>query len=46
MSDPSSVSTGSLAPEFNLPAGNGTEIRLADFRNNKNVVLFFIREYY
>jgi peroxiredoxin len=35
---------GSLAPDFRLPATNGQEIALSDFRGVTNVVLFFIRE--
>jgi len=46
MNDESSVTVGLLAPEFSLPSGNGTEISLGNFRSKKNVVLFFIREYY
>jgi len=45
MNEPSGVTMASLAPEFSLPAGNGNEIRLTDFRSQKNVVLFFIREF-
>lgn len=46
MSDTTSVTNGSLAPDFTLSSGNGTEIRLTDFRARNHVVLFFIREYY
>ncbi len=35
---------GSIAPDFRLPATNGQDIALSDFRNKTNVVLFFIRE--
>lgn len=35
---------GSLAPNFKLQATNGQDISLTDFRDKKNVVLFFIRE--
>jgi peroxiredoxin len=35
---------GSLAPDFRLPATNGQDIALSDFRGVTNVVLFFIRE--
>ncbi len=45
MSDPQGVTVASLAPEFSLPSSDGTEIRLADYRSKKNVVLFFIREF-
>ena len=46
MNDSEAVSLGSQAPDFTLPSGDGREIHLADFRSRKNVVLFFIREYY
>ncbi len=36
---------GSRAPDFRLPATNGSEIALSDFRGKKNVVLFFVREF-
>ncbi len=36
---------GSHAPDFHLPATNGREIGLSDFRNKSNVVLFFVREF-
>jgi peroxiredoxin len=35
---------GSLAPDFKLPATNGQEIALTDFRGKSNVIVFFIRE--
>jgi peroxiredoxin len=35
---------GSPAPDFKLPATNGREIALTDFRGKKNVIVFFIRE--
>ncbi|MCC7117898.1 MAG: redoxin domain-containing protein [Anaerolineales bacterium] len=37
---------GSLAPDFSLPASNGQEITLTNFRGKSNVVVFFIRETY
>jgi len=37
---------GSIAPDFKLMATNGQEVTLSDFRDKKNVVLFFIRETY
>lgn len=36
---------GSVAPDFKLIASNDQEIRLSDFRGEKNVVLFFVREF-
>lgn len=35
---------GSLAPDFKLRATNGQEVSLSDFRGQKNVIVFFIRE--
>lgn len=37
------VSLQAKAPEFNLPAFDGTEIQLASYRNKKNVLLVFNR---
>ena len=45
MTDYPDLTVGSLAPEFNLPASNGTEIGLANFRSKNNVYLFFVREF-
>ncbi len=45
MADEPNITVGSIAPEFTLPASNGTEISLADYRNKNNVYLFFIREF-
>ena len=39
------LSVGSRAPEFRLPANDGREVGLADYRDKANVVLFFVREY-
>ena len=36
---------GSVASDFKLPATNGQEIALSDFRGRNNVVLFFVREF-
>lgn len=36
---------GSHAPDFNLTAHTGEQVRLSDFRGKKNVVLFFVREF-
>ncbi len=36
---------GSYAPDFRLPATNGKEIGLSDYRRKNNVVLFFVREF-
>lgn len=37
---------GSVAPDFHLPAMNGVEVALSDFRGRANVILFFVREFY
>ncbi len=39
------LNVGSLALDFKLPASNGHEIGLADYRDKSVVVLFFVREY-
>jgi peroxiredoxin len=45
MTDSMPLSLGSIAPDFSLPASSGAQISLADFCDQKNVYLFFIREY-
>ena len=45
MKDNDETTIGSLAPEFSLPASNGAEVALADFRSKNNVYLFFVREF-
>jgi thioredoxin-dependent peroxiredoxin len=35
------ISTGDVAPDFELPEGEGETIRLADFRGKAEVVLYF-----
>jgi peroxiredoxin len=39
------ISIGSTAPEFTLPASNGRQVALTDYRSAANVVLFFVREF-
>ena len=36
------VKVGELAPDFTLPATNGSKVRLSDFRGKKNVMLSFV----
>jgi peroxiredoxin len=36
---------GSAAPNFSLTSAKGSVIKLADFRGQKNVVLYFVREF-
>jgi peroxiredoxin len=43
--DTDELTEGSLAPDFQLPASAGGEIRLSDYRRKSHVVLFFVREY-
>ena len=45
MNDYPDIIIGSLAPEFSLPASNGTDIALADFRSKNIIYLFFVREF-
>jgi peroxiredoxin len=45
MTDIPELTIGSLAPEFNLLASNGSEIALTNFRTKNNVYLFFVREF-
>ncbi|MTJ52554.1 redoxin domain-containing protein, partial [Anabaena sp. UHCC 0253] len=35
------IKVGDTAPDFNLPAQNGANISLAEFRGQKSVVLYF-----
>ena len=35
------LKVGDPAPDFTLPATNGTKVRLSDFRGKQNVVLAF-----
>ena len=39
------LNIGSPAPEFKLPANDGGEIALSDYRGKAPIVLFFVREY-
>jgi peroxiredoxin len=39
------LGVGSRAPDFNLPATTGSEIRLSDYLGKSAVILFFVREY-
>lgn len=41
----SELAVGDLAPEFRLPASDGREIALSDYRGKAHVVLFFVRAY-
>ena len=36
-----SIKVGDIAPSFSLPAQNGKNVSLADFRGQKSVVLYF-----
>jgi len=39
------IAVGTQAPDFNLIAANGENISLSSYRNEKNVVLYFMREF-
>ena len=39
------VEVGAPAPDFALPSAASTTIRLADFRDKQNLVIFFMREF-
>lgn len=39
------LAVGDHAPDFRLPAGDGHEIALSDYRGKAHVVLFFVRAY-
>jgi thioredoxin-dependent peroxiredoxin len=45
MSEIPEIVIGSPAPDFSLPASNGSDISLSDFRTKKWVYLFFVREF-
>jgi peroxiredoxin len=36
------LEVGERAPEFRLPAAQGGEVALSDFRDQKNVILVFL----
>lgn len=39
------LDVGSKAPDFQLPANDGSEVSLSHFQGKSVVVLFFVREY-
>ncbi len=39
------IELNAAAPDFRLPASSGAEVGLSDYRGQKAVVLFFVREY-
>jgi peroxiredoxin len=41
----SALAVGDLAPDFHLPASDGREIALGEYRDRAHVVLFFVRAY-
>jgi peroxiredoxin len=44
-SDAAEVEVGSIAPDFSLESNSGTIVHLSDYRERKNVVLYFMREF-
>ncbi|MBV9242249.1 MAG: redoxin domain-containing protein [Acidobacteria bacterium] len=38
---PLALKVGDMAPDFTLPATDGTKVKLSDFRGKSNVVLAF-----
>jgi cytochrome oxidase Cu insertion factor (SCO1/SenC/PrrC family) len=38
---PLTLKVGDMAPDFTLPATDGTKVKLSDFRGKSNVVLAF-----
>jgi len=41
----STIDIGTQAPDFKLPASNGTEVSLSDYLTKNHVYLFFVREF-
>ncbi len=39
------IKVGFIAPDFKLPSAGGGEVALSEYRGQKAVVLFFVREY-
>ncbi len=39
------IEVGVAAPDFKLPSSSGGEVALSDYRGQKAVVLFFVREF-
>jgi peroxiredoxin len=39
------LATGMAAPDFRLPSSDGRELGPGDYRNQSNLILFFIREF-
>lgn len=44
MTDQTQVAVGQSVPDFTLPASNGTEISLSDFRGKKVVLYFYPKD--
>ena len=36
---------GAMAPDFSLDAADGSSVTLSGFRGDRNVVLYFMREF-
>ncbi len=45
MADSAILQVGIAAPDFVLPNVAGASVRLSDYRDKQNVVVFFMREF-
>ncbi len=45
LTDAAEVEVGLVAPDFSLESSEGKTIHLSDYRGQKNVVLYFMREF-
>ena len=39
------VAVGSLAPDFTLESNSGAQVALSDYRGQRNVLVYFMREF-
>ena len=45
MNDTIQIEVGAMAPDFTLDAADGDSVTLSGFRGDRNVVLYFMREF-
>lgn len=45
LDDVTEFNVGSLAPDFGLESGDGTNVRLSEYRGRAHLVLYFMREF-